>query len=68
MVPKKSLQRGYRVDRVLPGKVTEPFITGFLQNGTIYGRPVDVLSMGTAGFLLTDDYSGVIYYISKRQA
>ena len=64
---KKSLQRGYRVDRVQPGKVPEPFITGFLQNGIIYGRPVDVLSMDTAGFLLTDDYAGVIYYISKRK-
>ena len=64
---KKSLQRGYRVDRVQPGRAPEPFITGFLQNGAIYGRPVDVLRLGTAGFLLTDDYSGVVYYISKRK-
>ena len=63
---KKSLQRGYRVDIVQPGKVPEPFITGFLQNGTIYGRPADVLHVGTNGFLLTDDYAGVVYYISKR--
>ena len=64
---KKSLQRGYQVDLVQPGKAPEPFITGFLQSGTIYGRPVDVLSLGTVGFLLTDDYSGVVYYISKRK-
>ena len=64
---KKSLQRGYRVDRVQLGRAPEPFITGFLQNGTIYGRPVDMLSLGAVGFLLTDDYSGVVYYISKRK-
>ena len=31
-----------------------------------YGRPVDVLSLGTDAFLLTDDYAGVVYYIYKR--
>ncbi len=63
---KKSLQRGYRVAIVQPGKAPATFISGFLQDGTIYGRPVDILRVGTAGLLLTDDYAGVIYYISKR--
>jgi glucose/arabinose dehydrogenase len=63
---KKSLQRGYRVDRIQSGKAPEAFITGFLQNGVIYGRPVDLLSVGADGFFLTDDYAGVIYYVSKN--
>ncbi|KAM3101506.1 hypothetical protein ACKFKF_07120 [Phormidesmis sp. 146-12] len=45
---------------------SEVFISGFLQNGTIYGRPVDILRVDKDAFLLTDDYSGVIYYISKK--
>lgn len=62
---KRSLQRGYTVMQVKPGKPPTPFITGFLQNGVIYGRPVDILSVAPDAFLLTDDYSGVIYYVFK---
>jgi hypothetical protein len=32
----------------------------------IYGRPCDVLRVGSDSFLLTDDYAGVIYYVRKR--
>lgn len=64
---KKSLQRGYQVMLVRSGKAPQPFISGFLHNGVIYGRPVDILSVGSDGFLLTDDYAGVVYYISKRK-
>ncbi len=66
---RRTLNRGYRVVR-LPhgnGRSTQPedFITGFLQAGKVYGRPVDVLSFGTDAFLLTDDYAGVVYYVYK---
>lgn len=44
----------------------QDFITGFLQNGRIYGRPADVMSMGKDAFLFTDDYSGVVYYVCQR--
>jgi glucose/arabinose dehydrogenase len=62
---KRTLKRGYTVMQVQPGKSSTPFITGFLQDGTIYGRPVDILRVGPDQFFLTDDYSGVIYYIFK---
>lgn len=67
---KRNLNRGYRVVR-LPGNAArsmlpEDFINGFLHAGTVYGRPVDVLSLGTDAFLLTDDFAGVVYYIYKR--
>jgi glucose/arabinose dehydrogenase len=58
----KRLKRGYKVVRI-QGQRQQDFITGFLQNGVIYGRPCDILNMGNGSFLLTDDYSGVIYYI-----
>lgn len=67
---RKSLKHGYRVvrlNRTRPaGERPEDFIDGFLAAGVINGRPVDVLKFRTNGFLLTDDYAGVIYYVYSR--
>ena len=67
---KKSLKRGYRVVRVREGsghrRQPEDFITGFLQGAEVNGRPVDILKFGEAGFLLTDDYAGVVYYVYRK--
>jgi glucose/arabinose dehydrogenase len=67
---KKGLNRGYRVVRVRenrkPADRPEDFINGFLAAGKINGRPVDVLSFGVDGFLLTDDSAGVVYYVSEK--
>jgi glucose/arabinose dehydrogenase len=67
---KKRLNRGYRVvriqDRSKPGDRPEDIINGFFVAGKINGRPVDVMSFGIDGFLLTDDYAGVIYYVYQK--
>src|SRR5947209_13733575 len=63
---RKRLKRGYSVVRVRAGMKPQDFITGFLQNGIVYGRPCDIFRMGADSFLLTDDYSGVIYYIHPK--
>jgi glucose/arabinose dehydrogenase len=64
---KKSLKRGYRLVRVAgPGARPEDFIDGFLQAGKVRGRPADVLRLGPDAFLFTDDYAGVVYYVSKK--
>jgi glucose/arabinose dehydrogenase len=64
---KKGLNRGYRVVRLQQsrksGDPPEDFITGFLVAGRVNGRPVDILSFGVNGFLLTDDSAGVVYYV-----
>jgi glucose/arabinose dehydrogenase len=64
---KKSLKRGYSVVRLPASRKAadrpEDFINGFLAAGKVYGRPVDILSFGVDGFLLTDDYAGVVYYV-----
>jgi glucose/arabinose dehydrogenase len=62
----KRLKRGYRVLRITEKGTTEDFITGFLQDGVIYGRPCDVMRLGSDSFLLTDDYAGVIYYVRRH--
>ena len=67
---KKSLNRGYRVVRLSgnrkPADRPEDFITGFLAGGRVNGRPVDILSFGVDGFLLTDDSAGVVYYVYEK--
>ena len=46
--------------------IAEDFITGFLASPTrINGRPADVFNF-ERGFLVTDDFSGVIYYVYRR--
>lgn len=61
---KRSLKRGYKVAMVKDGK-TSDFITGFLAaDGTINGRPCDIIQIGRDQFLLSDDYNGAIYYVS----
>jgi glucose/arabinose dehydrogenase len=63
---KKRLQRGYRVVRIPEGGGrAEDFITGFFELGRINGRPADIFSFGKDAFLLTDDYSGVVYYVER---
>ena len=37
-------------------------------NIVINGRPADVFSFGKDAFLLTDDYSGVVYYVYLRKS
>jgi glucose/arabinose dehydrogenase len=64
----KRLGRGYRVVRISESRpgVAEDFITGFLESPTkINGRPADVFNF-ERGFLLTDDYSGVVYYVYRK--
>jgi len=63
---RKRLKRGYSVMRLSPGSQAQDFITGFLQDGIVYGRPCDVFRTGPDSFLLTDDYSGVIYYVHPK--
>ena len=62
---KIGLGHGYRVVRIPHGGgAPQNFILGFLQNRKIYGRPADVFRIAPNSFLVTDDYAGVIYYIT----
>ena len=63
----KRIGRGYKVVR-LATRTSKPedFITGFLVNGVVNGRPCDIFSFGRNSFLLTDDKAGVVYYVYKK--
>lgn len=61
-------QRGNAVVQQLPNGSYREIITGFLQGKTEdrrYGRPCDILQWDDHSFFLSDDKSGVIYYIYK---
>ena len=66
---KRNLRRGYSVVKIEEsgsGRI-EDFITGFFDGTKLNGRPADVFSFGKDAFLLTDDYSGVVYYVYRKQ-
>ena len=45
------------------GTVTD-FMTGFLKDKTRLGRPVDILRYDDRSMFVSDDYNGVIYFVS----
>jgi glucose/arabinose dehydrogenase len=45
-------------------KSVEPFLTGFLENNSYVGRPVDVLQMKDGSLLVSDDWNGAVYRVS----
>ncbi len=66
----RSRKAGYRVsvvrldgDRVI---AYEPFVTGWLQGETAWGRPADVLGLPDGSLLVSDDHAGAIYRIVYR--
>ncbi|HMM47341.1 MAG TPA: PQQ-dependent sugar dehydrogenase [Thiobacillaceae bacterium] len=68
----RSRKSGYRVSVVrLEGDravAYEPFITGWLQGESAWGRPADVLVMPDGSLLVSDDHAGAIYRVSYRGA
>jgi glucose/arabinose dehydrogenase len=45
-------------------KSVEPFMTGFLENNSYVGRPVDVMQMKDGSMLVSDDWNGAVYRIT----
>ena len=45
-------------------KSVTPFLTGFIQNNSYIGRPVDVVVAKDGSMLVSDDYAGAIYRVS----
>jgi glucose/arabinose dehydrogenase len=43
----------------------DPFVTGFIQNNVYVGRPVDVLPMKDGSLLISDDFNGAVYRVSR---
>jgi glucose/arabinose dehydrogenase len=67
----RTIPIGYRVmvARLDGNKVVkyEPFAEGWLQNGSAWGRPDDVLVMPDGSLLVSDDQAGAIYRITYKK-
>ena len=62
----KKMGHGYKVVIMRKGERLQDFITGFLQKGTVFGRPCDIMKLDANSFLLTDDYTGVVYLVRRK--
>ena len=64
----RSEKIGYRITMVSPGAYGEPpyevFAEGWLREGEVWGRPVDLLQLEDGSLLVSDDHAGAIYRIS----
>lgn len=67
----RRAKAGYRIARVVAeaGRVVkhEVFAEGWLQDGSVWGRPVDIEHMPDGSLLVSDDYAGAIYRIAYRR-
>lgn len=67
----RSKKSGYRVTLVrLENGVPvsyEPFATGWLENESVSGRPVDLLVLSDGSVLISDDHAGKLYRISYTE-
>ena len=66
LIKRLQAKRGYSVVRISESGSIEDFITGFFESPKINGRPCDIFNFGNNAFLLTDDHSGVVYYVYKK--
>jgi glucose/arabinose dehydrogenase len=67
----RTVPTGYKVVRFkLDSKGNylgqEDFITGWIKDGKVYGRPVDILVQPGGTIFISDDKAGVIYKVVKR--
>jgi glucose/arabinose dehydrogenase len=64
----KAIGHGYKIASVQKGRPSRDIITGFLQRGKVVGRPCDIFKLGPDSFLFTDDHTGVIYLVRRKDA
>lgn len=65
----RTVPDGYRIMRITfddEGNPTgaEPFATGWLEDGSAIGRPVDIAELPDGSLIVSDDFANVIYRIS----
>ena len=62
----KAIAHGYKIVVMRKGEPLRDLITGFLQGGTVMGRPCDIMKLDANSFLFTDDNQGIVYLVRKR--
>lgn len=64
----KKTGHGYKIIAMKMGRPSQDFITGFLNRGSVYGRPCDIIRLDANSFLFSDDHTGVVYYVRPKRA
>ena len=62
----KDIARGYKIVAMRKNQKLQDFITGFLSNGAVAGRPCDIMKFGPDSFLFSDDNKGIVYYVRRK--
>ena len=62
----KAIGHGYKIVIMRKGEPLRDLITGFLQGGTVMGRPCDIMKLDADSFLFTDDNMGIVYLVRKK--
>lgn len=62
----KTIGHGYKIVAMRKDEPLQDFLTGFLNKGTVHGRPCDIMKLDANSFLLTDDNKGIVYLIRKK--
>lgn len=64
---KKSIGTGYEVVAVpFQGKAVRIITSGFLKQGTVFGRPAGILTNDDRSFFITDDFNGAVYLLERE--
>jgi len=62
----KAIGHGYKIVILRKGKRQQDLVTGFLQAGSVVGRPCDIMKLGPDSFVFTDDNKGIVYLVRKK--
>jgi glucose/arabinose dehydrogenase len=62
----KNVGSGYKIVIMRKDKKLQDFISGFLKGKIVNGRPCDIMKLDADSFLFTDDWSGIVYYVRKK--
>lgn len=62
----EKIGRGYKIVIMRKGQKLQTFMDGFLVGKKVYGRPCDIYRIDENSFFFTDDRSGIIYYVRKK--
>jgi len=64
----KRVGHGYKIVIMRKGRPVQDLITGFLQGGNVVGRPCDIMRITADSFFFTDDHTGIVYLVRKKQS
>ena len=64
----KDSGKGYKIVIFRKGARVKDFISGFLRNKRVLGRPCDIMKLDENSFLFTDDHGGIVYLVRKKSS